>query len=504
VSVAQRRRSATQKDRRLGQRLPGDIAPGRKAIRQRGWLVRRALLATDIIGLSLAYMISRVSLPAAGSGTTAELWKAVVFVATLPAWVILAKLLGLYDSDEERTDHTTAEDIAGVFHLVTTGAWIIVLTRWVTPLQGLELKRVLVFWTAAFTLILVLRAAARTTCRRSKSYLQNTVIVGAGDIGQLVARKILRHPEYGLNLVGLVDDPPKERRPDLGDLTLLGGYDELEEVARRHEVGRVIFAFVPGQGDETVRLARRLRDLGVQIDVVPRLFELVGPRASIHSVEGLPLLGLPPARLSRSSRLLKRAADIVMASFVLVVTAPVFAYIALRIKLDSPGPIFFRQTRLGYGMREFTLLKFRTMYVDADDSAHRDYIRESMNRNIRAESNGLFKLDREGAVTRVGAWLRKTSLDELPQVINVIRGDMSLVGPRPCIPYETEHFEPHHFDRFLVPAGVTGLWQVTARAHSTFAEALDMDVAYAHGYSLGLDLRLLLRTPVRVLTGSTR
>jgi len=108
------------------------------------------------------------------------------------------------------------------------------------------------------------------------------------------------------------------------------------------------------------------------------------------------------------------------------------------------------------------------------------------------------------SVTPFGAWLRRMSLDELPQLINVLRGDMSLVGPRPCIPYETESFEPHHFDRFLVPAGLTGLWQVTARAHSTFVEALDMDVAYAHGWSLGLDLRLLFLTPVRVLVGATR
>jgi len=127
-----------------------------------------------------------------------------------------------------------------------------------------------------------------------------------------------------------------------------------------------------------------------------------------------------------------------------------------------------------------------------------------MEQDVSAEGNGLFKLERESAVTPFGAWLRRTSLDELPQLINVLRGDMSLVGPRPCIPYETESFEPHHFDRFLVPAGLTGLWQVTARAHSTFVEALDMDVAYAHGWSLGLDLRLLFLTPVRVLVGATR
>jgi lipopolysaccharide/colanic/teichoic acid biosynthesis glycosyltransferase len=147
----------------------------------------------------------------------------------------------------------------------------------------------------------------------------------------------------------------------------------------------------------------------------------------------------------------------------------------------------------------FTLVKFRTMRIETDDAPHREYIRATMAGEGAPTSNGLYKLDRTKDVTRFGGWLRKTSLDELPQLINVLRGDMSLVGPRPCLPYEVEHFAPHHFDRFLVPAGVTGLWQVSARAHSKFGEALDMDVLYARSWSLGLDLRLLVKTPLQLL-----
>jgi lipopolysaccharide/colanic/teichoic acid biosynthesis glycosyltransferase len=199
--------------------------------------------------------------------------------------------------------------------------------------------------------------------------------------------------------------------------------------------------------------------------------------------------------------MMKRTVDVVGAVVLTALMAPVFAVAALAIKLDSPGPVFFRQTRLGKRQTPFTLYKFRTMSVGADTEAHRRYIARTMNADLATNGNGLYKLERPDAVTRVGRILRKTSLDELPQLVNVLKGEMSLVGPRPCIPYETDFFKPHHFDRFLVPAGITGLWQVTARAHSTFGEALDMDVAYARGWSLGLDLRLLCRTPLAVFGG---
>jgi lipopolysaccharide/colanic/teichoic acid biosynthesis glycosyltransferase len=150
-------------------------------------------------------------------------------------------------------------------------------------------------------------------------------------------------------------------------------------------------------------------------------------------------------------------------------------------------------------MKEFTALKFRTMKVDTDASAHREYIRRIMSTAAESESSGLYKLERPDSTTRTGRWLRKTSLDELPQLINVLRGDMSLVGPRPCIPYEAENFHAHHHERFLMPQGITGLWQVTARANATYLEALDLDVAYVRDWSLGLDLRLLLRTPFQML-----
>jgi exopolysaccharide biosynthesis polyprenyl glycosylphosphotransferase len=468
--------------------------------RTRRWLIHRTLLTADVVGLSIAFVAADLLFGSRGNRDAVRLQtEMLVFFLTLPAWIVLANLHGLYGRDEERADHSTIDDVVGVFHVVTVGAWTFSLGALATGLAEPKLAKLATFWLLAVLLVTSLRALARSSTRHSLAYVQNTIIVGAGDIGQLVARKLVQHPEYGLNVVGFIDAEPKERRPDLGHLALLGGPERLEELIALLDVERVIVAFSNETERQTLELVRHVRALNIQIDIVPRLFELVGPRVDVHTVEALALVGLSPARLSPSSRLLKRSLDLSVALAMLIVTAPLLALIALRVKRDSPGPVLFRQTRLGLNMREFTVLKFRTMRVGNDTGAHRDYIKRTMTAAAPSEGNGLFKLDQGDAITPFGGLLRKLSLDELPQLLNVLRGDMSLVGPRPCIPYEVENFAPHHYERFLVPAGVTGLWQVSARASATFGEALDMDVAYARSWSLGLDLRLLGRTPVQLL-----
>jgi exopolysaccharide biosynthesis polyprenyl glycosylphosphotransferase len=314
-----------------------------------------------------------------------------------------------------------------------------------------------------------------------------------------MARKVLHHPEYGLNLVGFVDARPRERPTHLGHLPVQGDLENLPRLVRDHQVDRVIFAFSDDRHGELLHLIRQLREAGVQVDLVPRLFEVIGPKVDIHTVEGVSVIGLPPLRPSRSARAIKRSMDLVGASILLFLTAPFFAVVALLIKLDSKGPVFFRQARLGEAMREFHVIKFRTMGAQTSDDEHRRYIATIAHSDSAPGAEGLFKLAREDAVTKVGQWLRRTSLDELPQLFNVLRGEMSLVGPRPCMAYELDHFAPHHFERFLVPAGLTGLWQVSARARSTFGEALDLDVLYAQSHSLGVDLTLLFRTPLLLL-----
>ena len=470
----------------------------RRRAERRSWLVPRSLMVADLFGLSLAYLL--VTLIWGQHGAFGSARDLLLFALTLPCWVVVAKLHGLYQRDCERAAHSTTDDMAAVFSIVAIGLWLLVIASHIAGRSGPSIDGLIGFWVLAVCIVPTLRWVAREVCKRTRAYQQNTVIVGAGEIGQLIARKLVRHPEYGANVVGFVDRNPKARRADLPEsLTILGTPENLPRIIECLDVERVVIAFSNESTPDLLAAVRHLHDLPVQIDVVPRLFELVGLRGTVHWVEGMPLLGLPATRPTWGARAIKRAIDLVVGGIALVALAPLFAYIAVRIRLDSPGPILFRQTRLGADMKEFTTLKFRTMKVGTDQSAHRAYIEQTMSPSAVADESGLYKLDRSDSVTEFGGWLRRTSLDELPQLINVLRGDMSLVGPRPCIPYEVESFGSHHLRRFSVPQGLTGLWQVNARANSTYGEALDMDVAYARGWSLGLDLRLLLRTPLQML-----
>jgi exopolysaccharide biosynthesis polyprenyl glycosylphosphotransferase len=466
---------------------------------RRGWLVRRMLLAADLVALTAAFAVVEVVFRKSSLvGQVGAGVETVIFLCLLPVWVLAAKLYGLYDRDEESAIHSTADEVVSVFHLVTVGVWFFYATSWLVGLSRPDQAKLATFWFLALVSVAASRSAARTLARRQSAYVQNAVIIGAGEVGQLIGRKLLQHPEYHINLVGFVDAEPREKRRDLGDLPILGAPEQIAEIVDRNDVDRVIVAFSRDGHEEMLELLRTIRKDDLHIDLVPRLFEAVGANVGIHTLEGLPLVGLPASRISRSSRLLKRALDVLGSAVLLAFLAPMMLAIAALIRRDSPGPVFFRQTRLGIDLHEFTLLKFRTMHEGTDETPHREYIKQIMSSDALPGSNNLYKLERGDSITRVGRWLRKTSLDELPQLFNVLRGDMSLVGPRPLIPYEVEFFSPHHFERFLVPAGLTGLWQVEARAHSTFGEALDLDVAYARGWSLGLDLRLLLRTPLLI------
>jgi exopolysaccharide biosynthesis polyprenyl glycosylphosphotransferase len=467
----------------------------RRGSRRRGWLVRRALAAADALGLLLAFVIAQWLLGADDSARLDHIdmrTEMLLFAATVPFWVVVAKLYGLYDRDEERTDHSTADDVLGVFHMLTVGTWLFFVGAWATGWADPEVPKLMGFWLLATAVVPTARVAARAYCRRHVMYIQNTIVVGAGDVGQTIARKLLNHPEYGINLVGFVDEDPRARRSDLGHLTLLGAPERLEELVKLFDVERVIVAFSNEPAERTVQMVRELQTMDIQIDVVPRLYELVGPGVGLHTVEGLPVLGLPPARLSRSSALLKRALDLVLTIPGLVALSPLLLAIAIAIKVDDRrAPVFFRQVRMG-ATGTFRIWKFRTMWADADARKH-----EFAHLNKHLAPGGdprMFKIEADPRVTTVGAFLRRYSLDELPQLFNVVAGQMSLVGPRPLVLEEDQHVDDWARTRLTLKPGVTGLWQALGRDAIPFNEMIRLDYLYVTTWTLVGDMRLIIKT----------
>ncbi len=462
-------------------------------IKRRGWLVRRMLLVADLIGLMIAFSVAELAFGHARPGTDhVSIWTEIsLFLLTLPGWIVVVKLYGLYDHDEERTDHTTVDDLVGVFHMVTVGTWLFYAGAVLTHIADPNLSKIVVFWALAVVTVTLARGVMRSISRRQLAYVQNAVIVGAGDVGQLIARKLINHPEYGINLVGFVDDEPKERRDDLGSLTLLGPTERLTGIVRLFDVERVIIAFSRGTHEQSLELIRSLKDMDVQIDIVPRLFELIRPGVEIHTVEGLPLVGLRPLKLTRSDAAVKRLMDVAVSSIALAILAPLFALIALKIKRDSPGSVFFRQVRMGRNDQTFEIYKFRTMVADAD-ARKTEYAH--LNKYASEGDSRMFKIPGDPRITKFGHFLRRYSLDELPQLINVLKGEMSLVGPRPLILEEDLHVERWARERLNLKPGMTGPWQVLGRNDIPFQEMVSFDYLYVTSWSIFNDLKLVLRT----------
>ena len=473
----------------------------RESVHRRGWLVRRALAVADAAGILLAFALTQVFFPPDVDpqydriGTQAEV---VLFALTLPFWIVLGRVYNLYSSDEQRTDHTSVDEFFGVFNMLTVGAWLFFAMAYVLDFANPSFPKLALFWVLAIALVPVARAYARALCRQRDAYVLNTLVVGAGHVGQRVARKLLQHPEYKVNVVGFVDAHPRERVDGLAHLNVLGRPSDLPEIVSALDVDRVIVAFSELPHGETLEIIRDLNQRGVQVDIVPRLFEALGPHATMHAAEGLPLIGLPPAHWSRSALLLKRAMDISLSFAALVVLAPVFLIIAAAIKLDSRGPVIFRQVRMGRGDSRFEILKFRTMVVDAD--AHKAEVAH-LNKHAGVDER-MFKAPNDPRVTRVGRILRRFSLDELPQLVNVLRGEMSLVGPRPLIPEEHRHVYGWGLSRLDLKPGITGLWQILGADDIPFGEMVGLDHRYVTTWSLFEDMRILLRTLPVVLRGA--
>jgi len=471
--------------------VPGLEAP-MPAVRRRGWLMRRLLLIADLVGLLAAFLLALLLVsPSPAVDVVNTRWEVALFIASLPLWVVVARMHGLYDRDEERTDHSTVDDIFGVLHVVSIGTWGLVAVAEIIGLPHPNLTRLVVFWAIAIVVVPLLRAVARVLGRRNAAYIQNVIIVGSGQVARLLANKIRNRPEYGLKIVGFVDRDGRAS-PANGDLPLdlLGSTADLPGLVKAHSVHRVAIAFSTDSHEQTLAVIRSMQDSDVQIDIVPRMFEVLGTNAQLHTIEGIPLVGLPIPKLSDFERLLKRSFDALGAVAGLLLLSPLFLIASISIAIDSRGPIFFRQVRMGAQGRTFHVLKFRTMVHDAE-SRKADVAHMNMHRDADPR---MFKIPDDPRVTRAGAFLRRWRIDELPQLINVIRGEMSIVGPRPLILDEDQHVEAWARKRLDLKPGITGLWQVLGASEIPFEEMTKLDYLYVTNWSLREDVRLIMLT----------
>jgi exopolysaccharide biosynthesis polyprenyl glycosylphosphotransferase len=363
-------------------------------------------------------------------------------------------------------------------------------------LVGIEHAFTFTAWTLGATLVIssFARAGVRATLHRALSLHQRTLILGSGYVAGHVVEKLERNEQFGLVTVGFVDDEVH----GMGNANLphLGGLADLDDVIRLHSIDRVIVAFSRASHEQLLECIRVCRDRKVAVDVIPRLFEFLDGVRSLGQVGGLPVLSLGTPRLGGASQAAKRGLDVLVSSLLLVMLAPGLLLVAIAIKIESRGPVFFRQQRAGRDGAVFHLLKFRSMYRDAEERKLEHMASNDVTDGV------MFKIHDDPRITRVGRTLRRLSLDELPQLFNVLRGEMSLVGPRPLILPETEALaEDWHLRRLQLRPGLTGPWQIYGRSETPFQEMVRFDYQYVAGWSLARDVEILLATLPAVLSG---
>lgn len=359
----------------------------------------------------------------------------------------------------------------------------------------------LIFGYAGVATVLLLgvsRAIERAVVgwrRRHGLGVDRVLIIGAGEVAHSIMRTVCARPELGYQIVGFLDSDPSRANTDIGRFAALGTLDTLEEVLGANTVDEVIITLPWTMHGRIQRVMAECERQGVPVRIVPDLFQMTLSKVEVDNLNGIPLMGIREPVLRDWQVLTKRTLDVLLAGLGLIVLSPVLVVIALAIRLDSPGPIIFRQKRIGKGGAEFTCLKFRSMCVDAEARI--------ADLKCHNEATGpLFKMRQDPRRTRVGRFLRRTSLDELPQLWNVLRGEMSVIGPRPALASEVREYAPWHRRRLEVAPGITGLWQVSGRSDLTFDEGVLLDVYYIENWSLFLDLRILIKTVPSVLLGA--
>jgi exopolysaccharide biosynthesis polyprenyl glycosylphosphotransferase len=438
--------------------------------------MRRALGVSDVAATCLALAVA--STIADGSVTPA------LFVASLFI-VPFCKLARLYERDEHVIRKSTLEQAPALVQTATLYSLIAWLASDLFAPGKMTKLSVATLWAMLALALIAFRVATRRLALRGMPP-ERLLMLGSADEYERVSRRIAKAHSIRATLVGRV----ALERGDHAQPLPVGPIDDLDSLIRVQRVERVMIGANDRPAEEQLDTIRLVKALGVKVSVLPRLFEVVGSSMEFDDVDGITMLGLRRYGLPKSSWYMKRTFDLVVAGLGIVILSPTIAAFALAIRLTSRGPVLFRQIRVGRSGETFVMLKFRTMYDGADEL--KDDLRTV------SEGDGLFKVVDDPRVTPVGRFLRRTSLDELPQLFNVMRGDMSLVGPRPLIEEEDQQINGWHHRRRESTPGMTGVWQLLGSTRVPLHDMVKMDYLYRANWSLWLDVKVLLRTLAHV------
>jgi exopolysaccharide biosynthesis polyprenyl glycosylphosphotransferase len=471
----------------LGWRRPGLVGGiaevrGPAACMRRDALFRRLLVVADVVALAGALLVtvefSRRSVQLTWAG-----------IAAIPILVVCAKLTGLYDRDETLLRKTTLDEAPKLFQLATLCALVAWLTGGLLVRGALDRHEALFLWLVLAAGLILARAVSRAVALRVAPG-ERCLFIGDPLSAETIRSKLTGHGGVKAEVVAHLDlDKVASWSTDSFSEVRLA---EIRDLARTLDVHRAIIAPRSVDGGEMLNLVRTLKAVGVRVSVLPRLLEVVGSSVEFDDLHGVTVMGVRRFELTRSSAAFKRAFDLVGASLGLLAVSPLLIVIAIAVKLDSRGPVFFGQQRVGRHGRRFRMLKFRTMVPEAEA------MKESL-RDRNEAKEGLFKIAKDPRVTRVGRLLRASALDELPQLLNIFRGEMSLVGPRPLVIDEDRRIEGWHRRRLELMPGMTGPWQILGPSRVPLKEMVAIDYLYVANWSLWTDVKILLRTVPHVV-----
>jgi exopolysaccharide biosynthesis polyprenyl glycosylphosphotransferase len=440
-------------------------------------MFRRALLIADALAITGAFVLTMVL----SSRSVQLTWAS---IAGLPILLVGAKVLGLYDRDDALLRKTTLDEAPKLFQVATLCALVAWLTGGLFVAGTLDRHEALFLWLALAGMLMLMRAGARAIALRMAPE-ERCLFIGDAAAAATIRSKLSDHGGIRAKMVAHLDlDKIATWSTDARSAAELA---EVRALARRLDVHRAIVAPRSADGGEVLDLVRTLKAVGVRVSILPRMLEVVGSSVVFDDLHGVTVMGVRRFDLTRSSASVKRGFDLVCASLGLLAVSPLMLAAAAAIKLDSSGPVFFRQLRVGRHGEHFRIFKFRTMVSDAE--ALKDSLRD---RNEAQE--GLFKIIDDPRITRVGSFLRKSALDELPQLLNILKGEMSVVGPRPLVVDEDQRVEGWHRRRLELTPGMTGHWQILGPARVPLKEMVAIDYLYVANWSLWTDIKIMLRT----------